>query len=154
MNDLLSLFSFEHLIVAVIFIIIAIFLFRSIFRITFRIIIITAIVGLIMVVFFGYSPNEVFNKGKQIASDTTSYSENTIQPAIYNGLKNARVVKGSNGTIEFIGDNFEIGQTPQGKYNFHVKSLNLSISQDELAKYLSKDEMQKLLQSLQDKMKH
>lgn len=128
-----------------------IFLIRTIFRTTFNVLFIAGIIGLIMVAFFGYSPNEVLTKSKQMAAYTTSYAENTIKPAIYHGLKNARVEKGPNGTAAFVGDNFYIGETPQGKLIFHIKSLNLSINQDELANYLPKDEMEKLLQTLQDK---
>jgi hypothetical protein len=151
MNDLLAHIPNGHPFIAVILLLIGIFLVRSLFRFTFKLAFPAAIIGIILVGFLGYSPKDVFNKGKQIATYTTSYVEDTIKPAIYNGLKNAHVERGPNGTVEFIGDHFEIGQTPQGKFVFHVESLNVTISQDELSKFLSKDEMQKLLQTLQDK---
>jgi drug/metabolite transporter superfamily protein YnfA len=148
---LLSTQPVGHLLLAAILIIIGIFLIRLIFRVTFKLTFIVAVIGLFMVVFFGYTPDAVFNKGRQMATYTTSYIESTVKPAIYNGLKNAHVEKGPNGTVDFIGDHFEIGQTPGGKFIFHVYSLNLSISQDDLAKYLNKNEMEKLLQTLQQK---
>jgi hypothetical protein len=151
MKDLLTLIPGGHPLFVVIFLIIGIFLARSLIRATIKLTLLASIIGLIMIGFLGYSPNEVFNKGKQIATHTTSYVENTIQPAIYSGLKNAHVEKGANGTIEVVGDNFEIGQTPQGKFVFHVKSLNVTINQDELAKFLSMEEMQKLLKTVQNK---
>jgi hypothetical protein len=151
MNDLLAHIPNGHPFIAVIFLIIGIFLVRSLFRFTFKLAFLAAMVGIILFGILGYSPKDVFNKGKQIATYTTSYVEDTIKPAIYNGIKNAHVEKGPNGRVEFIGDHFKIGQTPQGKFVFQVNSLNVTISQDELAKFLSKDEMQKLLQTLQDK---
>lgn len=151
MNDLLAHIPVGHPFIAIIFLIIGIFLVRALFRFTFKLTLIAAIIGIIMVGFLGYSPRDVFNKGKQMANYTSSYVEDTIKPAIYNGLKNAHIEKRTNGTVEFIGDHFEIGQTPEGKFVFHVESLNVTISQDELTKFLSKDEMQKLLQALQDK---
>jgi hypothetical protein len=151
MNDLLAHIPYGQPIIAVIFLLIGILLVRTLFRFTFKLIFLAVITGIILIGFLGYSPKDVFNKGKQIATYTTSYVEGTIQPAIYNGLKNAHVEKGPNGTMEIIGDHFEIGQTPQGKFVFHVNSINVTISQDELAKFLSQDEMQKLLQTLQDK---
>jgi hypothetical protein len=151
MDNLLSFIPIGHPFIALIIIIVSVFLIRCLFRATFKLTLIAAIIGLVMVVFFGYSPNDVFNKGKQMASYTASYAENTIKPAIYHGLKNAHVEKGSNGSIAFVGDNFDIGQTPQGKFIFHIQSLNLSITQDELSNYLNRDEMQKLLQTLHDK---
>ena len=149
MNDLLAFFPGP--LISIIFLIVGIFLVRLLFRATFKLTFLAAIIGIIMVGFLGYSPKEVFNKGKQIATYSTSYVRDKIKPAIDNGLRNAHVEKGPNGTEEFIGDHFEIGQTPQGKFVFHVKSLNVTISQDELAKFLSMEEMQKLLQTLQDK---
>lgn len=151
MKDFLAFIPGENPFIAIVILIGGIFIARLLFRATFKLALLAAIIGIVMVGFMGYSPNQVFNQGKQLATYTTSYVENTIKPAIYNGLKNAHVEKRPNGTVEFIGDNFEIGQTPQGKFVFHVKSLNVTINQDELSKFLSKDEMQKLLQTLQDK---
>jgi hypothetical protein len=151
MENLLSLIPIEHPIFSVILIIAGIFVIRSLFKVTFKLIFFVTIIGFIMVAFFGYSPNEVFNKSKEMATYTNSYVENTIKPAIYNGLKKAHIEKSPDGTFEIIGDNFEIGKTAEGNFIFHIKSLNLSINQDELSKYLSKDEMQRLLQTIQDK---
>jgi hypothetical protein len=151
MKDFLAIIPGEHPYIAIAILIVGIFLARVLLRATFKIALLASIIGIIMVGFLGYSPNEVLNKGKQLATYTTSYVENTIQPAIYNGLKSAHVEKRQNGTMELIGDNFDIGQTPQGKFVFHVKSLDVTINQDELSKFLSKEEMQKLLQTIQDK---
>ncbi|MCQ6277671.1 hypothetical protein [Bacillus sp. EB600] len=151
MDNLFALIPLGHPIITLIIVIVGIILIRSLFRATFKLTMIAAIIGLVMVTFFGYSSNDVFNKGKQVASYTASYAEKTIKPAIYHGLKNVHVEKGSNGSIAFVGDNFDIGETPQGKFIFHIQSLNLSITQDELSKYLNTDEMQNLLQTLHDK---
>ena len=39
-----------------------------------------ALIGIILVVFFGFSPNDVLTKGKQLASNASSYAEKTDTP--------------------------------------------------------------------------
>ena len=151
MNQFLSLLPNGHPIIMILIIIIAVVLIMTLVRALFKFALIAALIGFILVVFFGFSPSEVLNKGKELASDSSTYVHNTIKPMIDNGLKNAHVVKGPNGTIEMIGDDFEIGETPQGKYVFDIKSLKLSFTQDQLSQYFSKEEIQKLFQTVQEK---
>lgn len=141
----------QHPVIVLMIAILAIFLAVKILRAAFRLAVVAALIGCIMVVFFGYSPKEVLNQGEKIAANSTAYFDNSIKPAIYNGLKNAQVKKGPNGMVEIIGDQFEIGETPQGKFIFNIKPLNISLSQDELSKYLGQEEVQKILQTLKDK---
>lgn len=149
MNNILSFYSI-HPFLSLCIGIASIFIMIKIVRAAFRISLVAAIIGFILIVFFGYSPKEIMNQGEKFTSFSTSYIYDQIKPAIDNGLKNAHVKKGPNGTIEIIGDQFEIGETPEGKFVFNIKPLHLSLSQDELTKLLRQDEMKKLLHSIRD----
>lgn len=146
MNHSFSLFSILGPILFIVLAAAAIFIIISIVKKLFRIAVIAAIIGLILTVGLGYSPAEILNKGKQMSS---SYFQNNIKPVIDQEFKNAHVVKGPNGTIEFAGDQFDIGETPEGKFVFNIKPLNISIPPQTLAKYLNSTEMQKLLYNFQ-----
>lgn len=150
MTNLFSI-SAGHPLLSLIIAAAAILMLTKIVRLTFRLTLAAVIFGFILVVFYGYSPKEVLTKGGEMASSSATYVEDTINPAIYNGLKNAHVKKGPNGTFEFVGDQFEIGETPQGKFIFNIKPLHISLTQDELSKYIGKQEMQNILQILRDK---
>jgi O-antigen ligase len=75
------------LLIAIVAVVFIISLLRSLFKLALT----AALIGIIFVVFFGYSPNDVLTKGKQLASNSSSYAENTIKPIIDNVLKNAHV---------------------------------------------------------------
>jgi hypothetical protein len=89
-DSLLSLIighPFMALLIAIVAVVFIISLLRSLFKLALT----AALIGIILVVFFGLSPNNVLTKGKQLASNASSYAENTIKPIIYNVLKNAHV---------------------------------------------------------------
>lgn len=148
-----TLFSMTagHPLISLLVTILVIVVMIKITRLVFRLALLGAIIGMIMIVFFGTPPQEVLNQGGKFVSLSISYLNDKIKPVINDGLKNTRVIKGANGTVEIAGDQFEIGETPGGKFVFSIKPLHLSLSQDNLAKFLGQGEIQKLLKSAQDK---
>ncbi|MCQ6274879.1 hypothetical protein JMM81_07865 [Bacillus sp. V3B] len=83
MNDMLSVFSNSNeqmlkLIISIIAILFIVSIVRSIFRLVMPIV----IIGLVMVVFLGFTPNEVINKGKQFVSAGTNFFLENILPYI------------------------------------------------------------------------
>jgi hypothetical protein len=111
MNDLLSDFSTsnEQMLKLVISIIVILFIV-SILRSVFRFVMPVVIIGLVMVVFLGFTPSEVINKGKQFASDGTHFFLENIFPFIDSneGKENDRseILPESKSSIEENGKKF------------------------------------------------
>jgi len=63
--------------------VIAILVIVSIVRSVYRLIMPVVIIGLVLVVFLGVSPNDVINKGKQLASSGSTFILESIFPYIH-----------------------------------------------------------------------
>lgn len=85
MNEMVSsLFnSNEQMFKFIIYIILTIFVI-SILRSVFRAMMPILVIGLVMVVFLGFTPNEVINKGKQFAIDGSHYFLDSFLPFLKN----------------------------------------------------------------------
>jgi hypothetical protein len=81
MNDILSGFSHsnEEMLKLIIYII-AILFIVSIVRSVFRLVMPIVIIGLVMVVFLGFTPGDVIDKGKQFATAGTNFFLESILP--------------------------------------------------------------------------
>lgn len=81
MNDILSGFSHsnEEMLKVTVYII-AILFIMSIVRSVFRLVMPVVIIGLVMVVFLGFTPSDVIEKGKQFASAGTNFFLESILP--------------------------------------------------------------------------
>jgi hypothetical protein len=81
MNDILSGFSHsnEEMLKLIIYII-AILFIVSIVRSVFRLVMPIFIIGLVMVVFLGFTPGDVIDKGKQFATAGTNFFLESILP--------------------------------------------------------------------------
>lgn len=90
MDSLLSLIT-GHPFIALLIGIVALVFIISLLRSLFKLALTAALIGIILVIFFGFSPNDVLTKGKQLASNSSSYVENTIKPIIDNVLKSTHL---------------------------------------------------------------
>lgn len=97
MNDFLSGFSHsnEQILKWIIYIIVILFVV-SIVRQVFRLVMPIVIVGLVMVVFLGYTPSDVINKGKQFATAGTHFFLESILPYL-NSDNNSLIDKDGTG---------------------------------------------------------
>ena len=83
MEEILSVFSGSNeQLVKIVIAIIAIFVIVSIVRSVYRLIMPVVIVGLVLVVFLGVSPNDVINKGKQFITSGSSFVLENILPFV------------------------------------------------------------------------
>ena len=83
-----SMFVEGHPIISLAVLTVTLFLFLRIIKATFKLALITAVIGFILVSVFGFSPNDLLKQGGKMISLTTSYLENTLKPAINNQLNN------------------------------------------------------------------
>ena len=74
-DSLLSLIT-GHLFMALLIAIVAVVFIISLLRSLFKLVLTAALIGIIFVVFFGLSPNDVLTTGKQLASNASSYVGN------------------------------------------------------------------------------
>ncbi len=81
-----SLFFEGNPIIVLMLFVLSLFIIFHIMKATFRLVIPVLLFGFILSAVFGYSPNELLKQGREFASLTTAYVENTLKPAISKGL--------------------------------------------------------------------
>jgi hypothetical protein len=81
-----SMFIEAHPIISLAALTVTLFIFLHIIKATFKLALIVAVVGFILVSVFGFSPNDLLQQGGKMISLSTAYVENTLKPAIYKQL--------------------------------------------------------------------
>ena len=150
MKDILSNISTDDPIVLGIMVLVAIVIIVSVLKALFRVAMIVAGIGIVAVIFFGMNPDDVIDKGKELATVSTEFVQENVKPTLIEGLKASDLKLSSDGS-SLKGEDVDVKKSDNGEYEFSIKSMDLSFSQDELAEYLSKDEMRALLEQIEEK---
>jgi hypothetical protein len=131
MDDSLSgLFSSNSQMMTLVICIIAVVLIISVLRSLFRMVLPVVIVGLVLVVFLGYTPEDVINKGKQFASNGSTYILNGILPFFNsdNGNGSSEINPESKSFLEedFKGFLEEEGENEQEMFEEHESEIDVN----------------------------
>lgn len=117
----------------------------------FRMALIVAVVGAIAIFFFGLSPGDVFEKGKQLTEQSAQIVTDQLNPLILEQIETAEYEKGKDGAFSLKNEDFELSYSKDKEVRMRIKSLDLNFTLEELSKYVSKEEMETIMNKIQEK---
>jgi hypothetical protein len=128
-------------IIAVVFII---FIIGAVVRAAVKLAGIALIIGVILVLFFGLTPNQAINKERQALSTAVSYYNQSIKPVAENEIKDAKVTQNSDGTFVIQTKDFQIdGKKGSDIVTVVFKGKDYKLNADQLGPAIQ-SEVQKL----------
>lgn len=113
--------------IALIALIVVVLLLRAMFKVA----IVALIIGCVLIFAFGYTPDEVWNLGKNALSGATSMYEQTVKPVLEKELEGAEYVINPDGSFVVKTENVELTGTKQSevvtiRYKEQEFELNIS----------------------------
>jgi hypothetical protein len=129
MNDLLKeIFQSNNQLVTLMVGVVIIFIIVSIVRSVFRMVLPFVVIGLVMVVFLGHSPDEVMNKGKQLMTQGSNFIQDFLP---FLGKKDGELTETPPGLSPFSEeelDKFLKGEESKEKETFESNEGDLDLN--------------------------
>lgn len=144
LDKILSFLPTDNTALMIVIGVVALIVIISIIKSLFKIALIAVIIGTIAVFGFGMTPEEVMNKGKELASYGTEFINDKVKPAVIEGIKEAVVTKNEDGTYTLKSDDILVEKNKDNESVITVKSLNATFTLEELSKYLTPEELQQV----------
>lgn len=116
----------------------------------FRMALIVAIIGAIAIFAFNIAPGDLLGAGKNLAEQSSEVINQQVKPLITEQLETAEVIKGENGTFTLKNEDFELSYSENKDIRIRIASMDLEFTLDELSNYVSKEEMQKINQKIDE----
>ena len=151
MDKFFDFLPIDNTLIMVILAIIVLIFIVSLIKSLFRIALFIGLIGLVAVIFFGVAPDDLFKKGEEIATTSISYLKQTVKPVIESELKKAHYRKNDNGSVEFYTEKMSILKLSNGDITGKVNTLNISLSNEEMNKMFSEEELKNLLEKFKSK---
>ncbi|WP_407271654.1 hypothetical protein [Radiobacillus sp. PE A8.2] len=97
MESSLTNYLLEHSFISIVMVVVVIFIVVGIIKSLFRIAIVLSAIGLVLVTFFGFQPDQLLNQGKDL-TNSSSWLESNIATGLLNQLQDGGfLLKSENG---------------------------------------------------------
>lgn len=111
----------------------------AIFKMMFRLAIGAVIVGVVLVMFFGFTPEKVMELGKKAVSTANTLLSDTIEPILLDELKDASYKENPDGTYEISTKSIKIiGVKGEPKATLYYKDKEIEIDMTQYSELIQK----------------
>lgn len=149
-DKILSYLPTENTTLMIIIGVLALIIVFAILKSLFKIAMFAVIIGAIAVFGFGMTTDEVINKGKELASYGTEFINDKITPLVMTGIEDMEVTKKEDGTYILDSKQIQIKTDSSDKTLITIKSLDTTFTLEELSKYISPEDLEKVKQSIKN----
>lgn len=148
-DKILSFLPTENTTLMIIIGIIALIIVISLVKSLFKLAMFAVIIGAIAVFGFGMTTGEVIDKGKELAAYGTEFINEKITPLVMTGIEEMEVTKNEDGTYVLDSKQIQIKTDASNQTFITIKSLETTFTLEELAKYISPEDLEKVKQAIQ-----
>lgn len=140
MNQVIAFFTHNG-VIGVIVAILVIVIIIALVKAALKLATVLIIIGVVLVVFFGFSPNELINKGKAALNGATSIYHKSIEPSLNKEIDQAEFNAKPNGGYTINTPDMHItgqkdGKTVNIEYNGHTYTIDVSQMSDHIQKVI------------------
>jgi hypothetical protein len=128
----------QNPIVALILFLLIMAIVGFVFRTALRVLLIVCVIGGVLILWFGYSPDQVWTLGKEKAQEAADGYERTVKPILDKEINDAEFVQNEDGTYEIKTASVRItGKNGENKVTVHIGKLSIPIDIDQLGENIA-----------------
>jgi hypothetical protein len=128
----------QNPIVALLLFLLIIAIVGFVFRTALRVLLIVCVIGGALILWFGYSPDQVLTLGKEKAQEAADVYERTVKPILDKEINDAEFVQHEDGTYEIKTASVRItGKNGENKVTVHIGKLAIPIDIDQLGENIA-----------------